>query len=447
LGLVEKDDKHGVVGRGFRLGKLGFSLVGSYMGYQAQNFFLGEDERAGRQERFQKNASRRVREEFGALKGPVMKLGQMLSMQTEMLSDEAIQELANLQMRAPGMHPSLARAQFKSSLGKYPEDVFREFDEEPFAAASLGQVHRAVTKDGEKVAVKIQYPAIRTAIENDFKLLRSATLPGQWTGHIPSALLDEIERGILEETDYQHEADNMEFFAKGLSGLDFVTVPRVRRELSTDRVLTMSFIEGESLSNILKRKPSQAARDLLGARLCEAYETQLQSLKALHADQHPGNYIFQPEGRIGLIDFGCVKHFTLDVELMRRSYRTRVWKESETAARRFLNTMYGSAVPYKRARRILPVLEKWCDVFYPKDSNADIIIDFHSEKLDPKVKEAHREVISRTLRDKLINPEHAFVSRADIGVRYLLSEIRAKVNVSEIIRRVAARTPTVAGKA
>ena len=92
--------------------------------------------------------------------------------------------------------------------------MFREFDAEPFAAASLGQVHRAITFNGEKVAVKIQYPAIRSAIENDLTLLRSATLPTQLTGHVPSALLDEIARGLLEETDYLHEAANPTTFAK-----------------------------------------------------------------------------------------------------------------------------------------------------------------------------------------------------------------------------------------
>ena len=116
------------------------------------------------------------------------------------------------------MHPTLARAQFKSALGKYPEVAFREFDPEPFAAASLGQVHRAVTFDGEKVAVKIQYPAIRSAIENDLKLLRSATLPTRVTGHVPSTLLDEIARGLLEETDYVHEAANIDYFRKDWPG-------------------------------------------------------------------------------------------------------------------------------------------------------------------------------------------------------------------------------------
>jgi len=432
-----KNGKDGVVSRGLRLGKLGFGLVGSYVSYQAQNLLLGESEQDKRQARFQQKASRRVREELGALKGPVMKLGQMLSMQTGMLPEEALAELANLQMRAPGMHASLARAQFKSSLGKYPEDVFREFSEEPFAAASLGQVHLAKTREGEKVAVKIQYPAIRQAIENDFKLLRSATFPGQLTGHVPTALLDEIQRGILEETDYKREADNLEFFAKGLSHLDYVSVPRVRRELSSDRVLTMSFIEGQPLSEMLKRKPSQEFRDRLGMRLCEMFETQLHAVKAVHADQHPGNYIFQSDGRFGLIDFGCVKRVSLDIGELHRFYRGRVWRKSEAAARHFLRTIYGPGVSYARARKILPIFEKWCDEFYPKDPNEDVVIDFARDlRWNGKMKQIQTELMKRTLRDKLINPEFAFVTRADIGLRYLLKEIQAKINFSEIIRRV-----------
>ncbi len=435
--MVNKSGKDGMVGRGFRLGKLGFGLVGSYLSYQAQNFLLGESDQDQRKARFKRKASRHVRDELGALKGPVMKLGQILSMQTEILPDEALAELATLQMRAPGMHASLARAQFKSSLGKFPEEVFREFDEEPFAAASLGQVHRAVTRDGEKVAVKIQYPAIRAAIENDFRLLRSATLPGQLTGHLPTALLDEIQRGILEETDYKREADNLEFFAKGLGALEYVTVPRVHRELSTDRVLTMSYVEGEVLAELLKRKPSQQFRNLLGARLCEMYETQLLRLKAVHADQHPGNYLFQPDGRIGLIDFGCVKRFSIDIAELRRCYRARVWRQGEASARQFFRMIYGPKVPHTRARKILPIVERWCDAIYPADPDADIVIDFAKDaKSDAKLKEIHKELMNRAVRDKLINPEYAFFSRADIGIRYLLREIGAKINFSEIVRQV-----------
>ena len=440
--MVGPAAKTGTLGRGLRIGKLGFSLVGSYLGYQAQNLILGKSAQPERRTRFHQQASKKVREELGALKGPAMKLGQVLSMQNDFLSEEALQELATLQMHAPPMHATLARAQFKSALGKDPEDLFREFDPVPFAAASLGQVHRAVTFQGEKVAVKIQYPAIRSAIEDDLKLLRSVTLPTRLTGHVPAALVDEIQRGLLEETDYVREADSLEYFRKGLAGLPHVTVPRVYRELSSDRVLTMSFVEGESLATWLKRRPSQAQRNLMAERLGEIYETQLQWLRMLHADQHPGNYLFRPDGHIGLVDFGCVKRITFDVEDLRRCYRERTWRQSEAAARQFLRMVYGPGVPYARARKILPVLEKFMDIHHPPNANEDWIIDFDDHaKEKPGLKEARRQYQKQLLQDRLINPEFVFFMRADMGLLHLLHELRATLNVTKLISRVAAMPP------
>jgi predicted unusual protein kinase regulating ubiquinone biosynthesis (AarF/ABC1/UbiB family) len=435
MGLVKP--KTGALERGLRIGRLGFGLVGSYLSYQAQNLLLGEVEERG--SRFRQKASRRVREELGALKGPVMKLGQLLSMDTQVLPEETLRELAHLQMQAPGMHASLARAQFKSALGKYPEEVFREFDPEPFAAASLGQVHRALTRAGEKVAVKIQYPAIRSAIENDIKLLRSATLPTRLTGHVPTALLDEIQRGLLEETDYVREADNLEFFREGLGGLSYLTIPRARRELSTDRVLTMSYVEGETFADLLGRKSSQDFRDLLGARLIEMYETQLRRLKALHADYHPGNFLFRADGSVGLVDFGCVKHISFDVLEMRRGFRERVWRKSEAAARQYAAMAFGPNVPFARARRMLPLMEQRADLVFPPGCEADLIVDYGGKsKLLAQLKKVNAEQRRLMLKYKIINPEFAFVLRAEYGLVYLLHQLEARVNLSEVWRRVTA---------
>jgi hypothetical protein len=446
MGLVKTNGQSGVVPRGYRLGKLGFNLAGSYLGYQIQNVFLGETGKPQRKAHFHKKASRQLRQELAALKGPVMKLGQLLSIQSGTLPEEALLELANLQMQAPGMHASLARVQFKSVLGKYPEEMFREFDPEPFAAASLGQVHRAVTFKGERVAVKIQYPAIRSAIESDLKLLRSAALPGRVTGHVPSGLLEEIARGLLEETDYLHEAGNLDYFRTGLAGLDFVTVPIVHRELTTERVLTMSFVEGESLSDWLKRKPSQALRDLTGARLCEAYETQLQHLRVIHTDQHPGNFLFQPDGRVGLVDFGNVKRVNFDILEYRRFCDNRGWRESEAAEQRFLSIICGKTVPHARARKILPLLEEMLDVerSYRSNGSGDYVIDFRTHRQNSKFTEIQRRMAKLIFQDKLYNPDFVYVSRGDMGFWHLLGEIGATVNVSEISRRVSA-TPPVHG--
>jgi predicted unusual protein kinase regulating ubiquinone biosynthesis (AarF/ABC1/UbiB family) len=430
--LVKKIVQPGALARGFRLGKLGLTLTGSYLGYQAQNLLLGEEERAERQHRFQQKTSRRVRQELQSLKGAAMKLGQIFSLQTHALSDDAIRELATLQMHAPAMHASLARAQFKSSFGKYPEEAFREFDPEPFAAASLGQVHRAITKSGERVAVKIQYPAIRVSIENDFKLLRSATFPGRLTGHTPTAVFEEIERGFLEETDYIHEARNLDFFGARLRDFTYLTIPRVHPELTTDRVLTMSFVEGLTMPEFLSTRPSQTIRDLIGSHLVELYYFQLHKLKTVHADHHPGNYLFQEDGRIGLVDFGCVKRINFDATDLINCVVARTWRESESAARHVLALVFGGDVPYQRARKMLPMLEEMAAILHPEGEQS--VVNFGNASM----LKALGRAMGATVRDKLANPEFAFISRADLGLYSLLHQLRAHVNCKEIWRRVCA---------
>src|SRR5438874_10384205 len=257
--------KNTTTGRALSMASMGADIAGSYVGYLLQRAFLGEAKGKIKLKSTHTRAARRMANEMQALRGPAMKLGQMLSLQTGVLPDEILAELATLQMEAPGMHPSLVRVQFKGSLGREPEEIFKQFTPEPFAAASLGQVHHAVTREGQSVAVKIQYPGIRRAIENDFRLFRSFSKPAQVSGHIPKSAIDEIEEQIIAETDYQREADNIEFLADRLAPLSFVRVPRVFREYSSDKVLTMSLMTGRHLEDFLAQRPSQKLRDQLGS--------------------------------------------------------------------------------------------------------------------------------------------------------------------------------------
>jgi predicted unusual protein kinase regulating ubiquinone biosynthesis (AarF/ABC1/UbiB family) len=427
VGLVNKPPEPGAFSRALRLGKLGFSLTGSYLSYQAQNLLLGQDDR--RQRRFRQSSSRRMREELGSLKGAVMKLGQILSLQTQTLPDEVIQELASLQMQAPGMHPTLARAQFKAALGKYPEEIFREFEEEPFAAASLGQVHRALTRQGEMVAVKIQYPAIRAAIENDLKLLRSAALPARASGHLPGAVLDEVQRGFLEETDYVQEGKNLDYFCDGLAELGWVTVPKAYWDLTTARVLTMSFVGGEVAGVFLERKPPAAIRNLLGERLVELYYHQVHRLRRLHADHHPGNYLFRPDGRISVVDFGCVKQINFDITALIRACIARSWRRGNKEAREVLALMFGPQIPHARARKMLPILERMVSLLYPEKNSE---VDFGKGD----VLKVLGEAMKRAVQDKSSNPEFAFITRADLGLYSLLNRLGARVNVRAVWEKV-----------
>jgi len=287
---------------------MGADIAGSYIGYLLQRAFLGKEEVKHRLKSTHTRAARRMRDEMQSLRGPAMKIGQTLSLQMGVLPDETLAELAMLQREAPGMHPSLVRVQVKGSLGREPEEIFRDFTAEPFAAASLGQVHHAVTREGQRVAVKIQYPGIRQTIETDFTLFRTVSKPAQASGHVPKAAIDEMEQQILAETDYRREADNIEFFQQQLAPLSFVKVPRVLRQYSSDKVLTMSLMPGRHLDGFLAQRPSQKLRNELGANLFELFYFQVLKVEALHADPHWGNYLFNDDARIGLVDFGCVKY-------------------------------------------------------------------------------------------------------------------------------------------
>jgi hypothetical protein len=308
--------------------------------------------------------------------------------------------------------------------------VFREFDEEPFAAASLGQVHRAVSRRGEKMAVKIQYPAIRAAIENDLKLLRSAALPARASGHLPGAVLDEVQRGFLEETDYLQEGKNLEYFGAALEPLPWVAVPKVYRELTTSRVLTMSFVEGEPVEAFLARKPSIAIRNLLGERLVELYYYQIHRLRRLHADHHPGNYLFRSDGRFSMVDFGCVKKIGFDISALIRACIARRWRQGNREMRETLALMFGPRIPYSRARKMLPVLERMVSLLYP-ETNPEV--DFGRDDVLKVLGEAMRKAVG----DKASNPEFAFITRADLGLFSLLNRLGAKVKVRIIWNKVA----------
>ena len=426
--MVNSNDFESAGRRGMRLGKLGLSLTGSYLGYQVQNLFLGAEAKAANRRHFQEKASRRVKDELASLKGPVMKLGQILGMQRTMLPEKVLEQLAALQMRAPAMHPTLTRAQFKGSYGKYPEEVFRQFELEPFAAASLGQVHRAITRTGQVVAVKIQYPGIRAAIDNDLNLLKSATLPGRLTGHTPVALVEEIRRGFLEETDYLHEGKNADFFRDALAVFPYVKVPSIHWDLTTDRILTMSFLEGETIGDFLKSKPAQSVRDQLGRQLVELYHFQIQCLQVLHADHQPGNYLFTPQGRISLVDFGCVKRLAIDFADLSRCCVHRTWHEGEAQARHVLRLIWGPQVQVERAKPMLAALQQMVDILFPEPGKGGLEVNFG----EPHLLDTMVKTYGKALRHRLTNPEFAFVSRTELGLVSLLHALRARVNTREV---------------
>jgi predicted unusual protein kinase regulating ubiquinone biosynthesis (AarF/ABC1/UbiB family) len=306
----------GTVGRSLRLerGLAAVHLVargGARYAGSAPRLFAaaGEDRQQLRQDLALETAQD-VAQTLGAMKGVLMKIGQMASYLDEGLSPAVRRTLSRLQDSVPPMSAELAAGVVEAELGEPPDRLFAQWDPEPIAAASIGQVHRAITRDGRAVAVKVQYPGIAEAIAADLEnvaLLRRMlriTAPAQDV----DGLLAELKERVLEEIDYRREAVNQNLFAHYYEGHPTIIVPRVVPELSTSRLVTSELAVGERFAQ-LEHWP-QHERDLAGETIYRFVFRSLYDLRAFNGDPHPGNYLFHGGGRVTFLDFGLVKHFT-----------------------------------------------------------------------------------------------------------------------------------------
>jgi predicted unusual protein kinase regulating ubiquinone biosynthesis (AarF/ABC1/UbiB family) len=247
---------------------------------------------------------------LGTMKGVLMKLGQVASYVHGGLSPAARRTLSRLQDSVPPMSPELAAHVVIEELGMPPERAFRTWDPEPIAAASIGQVHRAITHEGRAVAVKVQYPGIAETIEADLgnvALLRpmlKITAPAQDAG----ALLAELGDRVTEELDYRVEARNQQLFADYYAGHPTIHVPGVIEELSTRRVMTSELADGARFAELAGWP--QAERDLAAETIYRFVFRSLYGAHAFNGDPHPGNYLFGGGGQVTFLDFGLVKRFS-----------------------------------------------------------------------------------------------------------------------------------------
>jgi predicted unusual protein kinase regulating ubiquinone biosynthesis (AarF/ABC1/UbiB family) len=251
-----------------------------------------------------------VADTLGTMKGVLMKIGQLASYVDDGLAPPARRVLGRLQDSVPPMSSELAAGVIVAELGDVPETVFSEWDPRPIAAASIGQVHRAITRDGRAVAVKVQYPGIAETIAADLgnvgllrSLLRMA-VPSQDV----TELIDELRERVGEELDYLREADNQRQFAAYFDGHPTITVPKIVDELSTARVITSELATGARYAEMLGW--SQPEKDLAAETIYRFTFRSLYELHAFNGDPHPGNYLFEPGGQVTFLDFGLVKHFT-----------------------------------------------------------------------------------------------------------------------------------------
>jgi predicted unusual protein kinase regulating ubiquinone biosynthesis (AarF/ABC1/UbiB family) len=242
----------------------------------------------------------------------MMKLGQVASFVDEGMPEPVRQALEQLQADAPPMSAELAAEMVERELGALPERLFAEWDPVPIAAASIGQVHRAITRDGDAVAVKVQYPGVEQAIKADLAGMEMSLLPAPvvFKNFDVQPFIDEIRERISEELDYRREASNQQLFADWYRGHPFIHVPEVIPSLSTERVLTSELATGARFAELDEWEDSE--RQLAAETIFRFVFRSLYRLKAFNGDPHPGNYLFRPGGRVTFLDYGLVKRYTDD---------------------------------------------------------------------------------------------------------------------------------------
>ncbi|MCH9814655.1 MAG: AarF/ABC1/UbiB kinase family protein [Epsilonproteobacteria bacterium] len=256
------------------------------------------------QEEMHEEVAKTIFEALGELKGMSIKIAQQIALGMPFLPPTYLEQMQKSFHKVPPINKALVRKIIKTELGGSPEKCFDEFESSSFGSASLGQVHHA-TIEGESVAVKIQYPGIKKSIESDMSILRFG-LKKVAKGNDISHIVEEIGERLHEEVDYEIEAQNCTFFAKNLHLKDII-IPTIYEAYSTKHILSSSYLEGDSFETFLASSPSQEYLNHYAQLIFDSYFHSLYTLKIIHADPNPGNFIFMEDGKLGLIDFGCVK--------------------------------------------------------------------------------------------------------------------------------------------
>jgi predicted unusual protein kinase regulating ubiquinone biosynthesis (AarF/ABC1/UbiB family) len=271
-----------------------------------------DEERARLEERFAIRTAEDVARELGNMKGAIMKAGQMISFIAEGLPPEAQAALATLQADVPPMAPSLAEQVVRDELGADPDQLFLAWDPVPVAAASIGQVHRAVLGDGREVAVKVQYPGVDRAIRSD--LDNAELLYGMFSAMAMKnldvkGLVDELRARMVDELDYTHEARCQTEIAAIYAGHPFIRIPAVVPERSSRRVLTSEWVDGMRWEDFLTAA-SEPVRQRAAEVLFRFAQGSIHANGVFNGDPHPGNYRFHKDGSVTFLDFGLVKRWT-----------------------------------------------------------------------------------------------------------------------------------------
>ncbi|MDQ6616037.1 MAG: AarF/ABC1/UbiB kinase family protein [Actinomycetota bacterium] len=403
-----------------------------YAADSARQIFARAARREELHEQRQLRTATEVAEVLGSMKGALMKLGQMASYLDAGMPQPVRDALATLQQDAPPMTSELAAGVIEAELGAGPDQLFETWDPVPIAAASIGQVHRAITRDGMAVAVKVQYPdvdrAIRADLDNTASLLALARMV--FPGLDAKPLVEELRARLTDELDYRLEAKSQQRFAEAFAGHPFIHIPAVRADLSSGRVLTTELVSGARYEEAVAW--GQHERDMAGETIFRFVFGCLYRLHGFNGDPHPGNYLFHGGGRVTFLDFGLVKWFEpADVTLLARMVDTIVVRRDAHAFR--------SAVEAAGFLKPAPSLSDEQVVGY--------LSHYYQMVLEPGTSTCTPEYASETVRrffdarDEVVkhaNVPAAFVilQRINLGLYAVLAGLRATADWRRIAEEI-----------
>lgn len=293
----------GKLGRTSKMVQTGVKVGGNYIKYYSKKAF---DKSFTRDELNENNASD-IYDGLKSLKGSALKVAQMLSMEKSLMPSAYVEKFSLAQFSVPPLSAPLVRKTFKKYNGSYPEQLYDTFATQSVNAASIGQVHMA-TKNGKKLAVKIQYPGVADSISSDLAMVKPiATRMFNLQGKDSEKYFKEVEGKLLEETDYILEVQQSKEISMACAHIPNLKFPKYYEDLSSERIITMDWMEGEHLSEFSIKNTNELLANKIGQSLWNFYMFQMHGIKAVHADPHPGNFLVDKDSNLIAIDFGCVK--------------------------------------------------------------------------------------------------------------------------------------------
>jgi len=368
-----------------------------------------------------------LRAALGGLKGPLMKVAQILATIPDALPKEYVNELSHLQADAPSMGWLFVKRRMKAELGEDWLSNFKEFDKKASAAASLGQVHFAEDNDGQKLACKLQYPDMGSAVQADLKQLKLIfSLYEKYDSAISTnAIHDELSDRLKEELSYSHEIKNLKLYKHMLSDLKEVTLPNPIEQLSTKRLLTMTRIDGVKIMKFISDNSDIQIRNKVALNMFKAWYVPFYKFGVIHGDPHLGNYTIRSDGGVNLMDFGCIRIFRPDfVTGVIELYQALRDGDEEKAVNAYKR--WGFENPSKE---LISVLNIWANFIYQP------LLEDKVRLINPSESGQYGRETAEKVHEELkkiggVTPPREFVlmDRAAVGLGSVFMHLKAEIN-------------------